>query len=353
MARKKRGKGFSLAVFAVLVILGLAGLYWFRTLPPPAPKPVLVHPAADALAVRTAVKACLKQLGVTPALMRKETAEDGLSVMAFRLPRCLDAGGVRQALDEAARSQGGSVKEGSSVPEAPNVRGWEWNVFAGPEKIMRLEAEKSSFPGYNTRELGLFLDLPPQVSLAIFPFEAKSRQIAEKAAAAGHEVVLHLPMEPHAAMPLVEGTLRESFSDIQIRQDLKDELEALPQAAGVNNHEGSKGTEDSRLIGLVLEALKQRDMYFLDSRTSAKSVVSSLARARGVRQASRRVFLDNEDYIDSIQEAARKAARIAIKTGSCVAIGHGRANTLKVIASLVPEWREQGIELVPVSELVK
>jgi polysaccharide deacetylase 2 family uncharacterized protein YibQ len=154
-------------------------------------------------------------------------------------------------------------------------------------------------------------------------------------------------------MTLVPGTLLSSMSDEQIRSLTLSHLAAVPEAVGVNNHEGSKGTADARVMRQVLAACHERGVYFLDSLTSPQSQAMRLAHEAKVRTAVRQVFLDNEVYEDLIEEALRKAAHLALTKGQAIAIGHPHPATLKVLARLAPELQQQGIELVPVSELVR
>jgi polysaccharide deacetylase 2 family uncharacterized protein YibQ len=195
--------------------------------------------------------------------------------------------------------------------------------------------------------------LPQGVSLAILPGRPYSRPIAQAAWSQGHEVLVHLPLEPKAGLPLEEGTLKSGMPEEKLAVMAESEFLSVPHAVGLNNHEGSKATEDPKVMRPVLAMLKKRGAFFLDSLTTPNSVAGRLASEMGVRTVSRQVFLDNQDFIDSIEESMRQAIYLAKTTGSCVAIGHPRANTLAVLKRLAPEAARQGVDLVPVSDLVK
>jgi len=348
-------KGFSWAAFLLLAALGLAGLWWLKRAPAPA-EGAAPAVASQPRASLAAMLAELRRQGLTPALRRGP--EPGLGgFLSARLPRATDAAALRQALAAAGAAQ---VQERREQGQGLTV--YHWRFTQGSTLLMDARMELSRRPalallvddwGYYLTGLDSFLALPKGVSAAVFPGQAKSRAISQRLAASGHEVLLHLPMEPLRPMALVSGTLLSSMSDAEISSLALSHLSAVPEAVGVNNHEGSKGTADPRVMRLVIAACRERGVYFLDSLTTPQSLGMGMAREAGVRPAARQVFLDNEDYEDLIEEALRKAAHMALTKGQCIAIGHPHPATLKVLARLAPELQQQGIELVPVSELVR
>lgn len=207
--------------------------------------------------------------------------------------------------------------------------------------------------GYTRGPLSGLMALPPAVSVAVFPGQAHSRDVAEAAFARGHEVIVHLPLEPRANLPLIEGTLKSGMTDPALFELAEKDFLSVPHALGANNHEGSKGTEDARVMRQVLTMLKGHQAFFIDSLTTPRSLAGRMAREMGVPTAVRQVFLDDEDYLDTIEQEFRKAVYLAQKNGSCLAIGHPRPNTMKVLLDLVPEAKAAGVELIPISELVK
>jgi hypothetical protein len=354
-------KGFSWAAFFLLAGLGLAGLWWLKRAPAPAEGQGQAPAAAAAQARQpraslAALLAELRRQGVTPALRRGPEPGVG-GFLSARLPRAANPAALRQALAAAGFAQVAERRE-----QAQGLTVYHWRFTQGGALLLNARMELSRRPalallvddwGYYLTGLDSFLALPQGVSAAVFPGQAKSRVISQRLAAAGHEVLLHLPMEPSRPMALVSGTLLSSMSDEEIRSLTLSHLSAVPEAVGVNNHEGSKGTCDPRVMRLVAAACRERGVYFLDSLTTPQSLGQSIARQAGVRTAARQVFLDNEEYEDSIEEALRKAAHIALTKGQAIAIGHPHPATLRVLARLAPELQQQGIELVPVSELVR
>lgn len=207
--------------------------------------------------------------------------------------------------------------------------------------------------GYNTKNLENVLKIDAPMTLSILPELPYSATVADKASEHGFEVILHMPMEPKAKMKLELSTLYTTMSDDEIRATLDRCLRSVPHAVGISNHEGSKATEDMRLMTTVLTELKKRDMFFLDSVVTNDSTAEYLAKKIGIKFAKRAIFLDNESSPDYIKSQLDKAVTLALKTGAAVAIGHDRPNTVAVLREMVPRIKEKGIEMTGVSGLAR
>ena len=177
--------------------------------------------------------------------------------------------------------------------------------------------------------------------------------IAQKAKDHGFEVILHMPMEPKAKIKLELATLYTNMSDDEIRSSLSRALQTVPGADGINNHEGSKATGDRRLMKVVFGELKKDNMFFLDSLVTNYSVCESVAKETGIRFVKRSIFLDNENDPDYIKKQFEKAMNLALKSGSAVAIGHDRPNTVAVLKEMIPLIEAKGIEFTRVSNLAR
>ena len=197
-----------------------------------------------------------------------------------------------------------------------------------------------------------FVALPFPVTLSVLPHVRYGSAIARDASAAGKGVMLHLPMQTLSGMNPGPGTITVSMADDAIRSEVSSDLAELPEARGVNNHEGSRATADARVMGDIADVLAQDGRFFIDSRTSRASVGESVARGRGVPSASRSVFLDNVDAQSAIEARLLEAASDARSTGSAIAIGHPRAATLAAVRHLGPELEAHGILLTFASALV-
>lgn len=198
------------------------------------------------------------------------------------------------------------------------------------------------------------LQVPARLTWAILPFTRYAAEYAEAARERGFEVILHLPLEP---MDLKNnpgpGLIKRNWSDAAIVEQLEANLNQVPGAVGINNHMGSAGTADERLMDLLMGEIKARGLYFVDSMTTDKSVGESLARRHQVRFKKRHVFIDNLSDLESKKQALRELIRIALKEGEAIGIGHVRNGTAEAIIEMLPEFEKAGIELVTVSELFR
>jgi hypothetical protein len=161
-------------------------------------------------------------------------------------------------------------------------------------------------------------------------------------------------MEPdNDTIKLGEGGIKIAMSDEEIRQTVTADLASVPGAVGANNHMGSLGTADTRVMRAVLEEMRSRRLFFVDSVTSPRSVAAQVAREMGVPTAARAVFLDNQDDEEYVRGQFRALIAVALARGQAVAIGHVGKVTARVLVSLLPEFDEAGIQLVRISDLVR
>jgi len=199
-----------------------------------------------------------------------------------------------------------------------------------------------------------FLALPIALTLSVLPHVRYTATIAQEAHAAGKGVMLHLPMETLSGLDPGPGTIATSMDDDQVAAQVEDDLDQVPLASGVNNHEGSKASADARVMRVVMQVLsRHHDLFFIDSRTSAASVAANVAGESGIRAASRAVFLDNRADLAYTESQLREAAAIATRSGSAIAIGHPRETTLAAVRALIPEFRAQGIAFVLAGSLAR
>jgi hypothetical protein len=200
-----------------------------------------------------------------------------------------------------------------------------------------------------------FIALPIPLTLSVLPDVRYTAAIAQEASAAGKGVMLHLPMETVSGMDPGKGKVTTEMSDAQIAAQVDDDLAQVPLAQGVNNHEGSKGSADARVMDDVVRAIvaKRDGLFFIDSRTASNSVAQEVASKAGLATASRDVFIDNVDEETAVEGQLRAAADIAVKNGSAIAIGHPRAATLAAVRALYPELQRRGITFVLARDLTK
>ena len=198
-----------------------------------------------------------------------------------------------------------------------------------------------------------YLALGIPLTMSVLPDVRYTSLIAQEASDAGKGVMLHLPMETISGMNPGPGKVTTEMTDAQIIAQVEADLAQVPLARGVNNHEGSKGSSDTRVMNDVIGVLaKHGNLFFIDSKTSPASVGEQVAAAQGVPTAARDVFLDNKEDVAYSEGQLREAAAIAKRTGSAIAIGHPRPTTLAAVKALIPELQAEGIEFVLASDLV-
>ena len=198
-----------------------------------------------------------------------------------------------------------------------------------------------------------FLNLPVPLTCAVLPGHSQSASIAKKAIKSGKEVIIHMPMESSVSMTGEdEFKLKVGMTSEEIEWRLNEALKEIPEAIGINNHQGSKATTNGKVMGVVASVLKNKNKFFLDSRTSSKTVGEKTMRSVGVLTARRHIFLDNDLNIDNISKQLDKLVALSQKKGMAIGIGHVKANTLKVLEREIPILLERGFEFKFVSQVV-
>jgi polysaccharide deacetylase 2 family uncharacterized protein YibQ len=197
------------------------------------------------------------------------------------------------------------------------------------------------------------LKLRYPLTLSILPSQPHSQEIAEEAFRRGDQVMLHLPMEFEGNSAKPEAIeLRVGMRAGEVDRLLGQMLEAVPHAAGINNHEGSRATTDPALMADVMAVLRQRNLFFIDSRTTAATVAYDAAQKAGVRAASRNVFLDDVETREAILRQFELAESDAAKESFAIAIGHPHPATIAALEQALPQLKARGVRLVFASALV-
>jgi uncharacterized protein len=207
--------------------------------------------------------------------------------------------------------------------------------------------------GNNLRDLDPLLQIPGPMTFAVLPELRASAEAARRAHAAGKEVIVHMPMEPLGDENPGLGAILVAQSDAEIRERLERALAQIPQAGGINNHMGSRAEADPRVMAVVMETLKARGLFFLDSRTTAETVAPAAALAAGVPLLERTVFLDNVPETAEVEASLREGLASALERGSAVFIGHAQsAATREVLARMLPQLDSAAFERVPLAGLI-
>lgn len=312
--------------------------------------------------------AALRRIGIRPDLITHEPSDaDEPNDWRIRVPSNFPLLRVNAAVTLITREIRGQVYRAEQ--DSTNLRAVDLHIGAGnviTERVRLVQDRRLRFKGtiaividdvgYRPPEVSMeFVELPYAVTLAILPNNrGVGARIAKAAIERGHDVMLHLPMEPsNDEIPLEPKTILTSMDDEQIRKLTQEHIDAVSGVIGVNNHMGSKATEDARVMNAVMDVLKTNRLFFVDSRTSSSTVAEDVARARGVLTGRRHVFLDNENDTARIIEMLREAARIAARDGFAVAIGHDRDGTYAALEQYLPVLEREGYRIAPVREVLR
>ncbi len=197
--------------------------------------------------------------------------------------------------------------------------------------------------------------LPPPVTLSFLPYARDIVELTGAARAAGHELLVHVPMEPDDLAHNNPGphALLTSMAPDEVLRSLRWGLDRFGGYVGINNHMGSRFTSRADDMTLVLGELKRRGLLFVDSKTSAQSVGADLARRMGVPETSRDIFLDNDSSPGKVAQQLAVTEAWARRHGRAIAIGHPHDGTLEALQRWLPEARARGFVLVPLTALVK
>ncbi|MCH9651850.1 MAG: divergent polysaccharide deacetylase family protein [Deltaproteobacteria bacterium] len=206
--------------------------------------------------------------------------------------------------------------------------------------------------GRSLQDLKTLGSLGIDLTYAVLPFESRTPEVVAELRRRREEILCHLPMEPSNGANPGPGALRGSMSDEDLIAGTRKALAAVPGSVGVNNHMGSGLTTDILRMTAIVEVLKERRLFFLDSRTSAQSVGYKAAVEAGIPAAERQVFLDGDPAPEVIREQFRRTLEIARRRGAAVAIGHPYPETLAVLGEEVPRALQLGYDFVPVSFLL-
>lgn len=254
-----------------------------------------------------------------------------------------------------------SVKKDAGNTKAPAKQS------AAPAKAVPAAAPKPNTPAAVKGKLAVVIDdagrdlesqhvyesLGIPLTLAVMPNQVHTRDAALSWHAHGLPVILHQPMESVSGIGMESKVILTSMGDEEIRSLLKSSLSQVPEAVGINNHQGSKATTDRHTMDVVMNELHHRHLFFFDSRTNSTTAADAAAASYGVPYVRNDLFVDNEADVAAISAMIREAAKRAQKYGTYVIIGHCRPKTAEAFRQMVPQLEKEGIQFVYVSSLAK
>ena len=381
MAREQRSAVWWIALGIALAAGGVA-VYFLQPQPRVYTLPVIeetpqwkagpedVDAFADTMTARA--KAALIGLGVPREVIRvarvPESEGDSLRWnIRADVPDALPLSVCNLSLTRLADQLGGAVLDGSEdrtgevLSLLVGINGAQTHAIALKKNAEiartagRIAIVIDDF-GYQDQALiRAFCDLPQPITFSIFPGERHTAWTAQQAKKKNHGVMVHLPMEPIGYPERNPGPDAIFVDDApeKIAALTQNALSAVPHARGMNNHLGSRVTQNADVMKVVLQIVKQRDFFFLDSMTSPQSVAYTIAREMGIRSGRGAMFLDLADGEGAIAKRLYALAARARQEGTAIGIGHAKRETLSALQRVLPELTEQGFTFVLGEDIVE
>ncbi len=207
--------------------------------------------------------------------------------------------------------------------------------------------------GYDYDTDRKFISIEAPLSFAFLPYGPNTKRLAGLAHSKRKDVLVHLPMEPdNKAFDPGPGVLTLDMDLDSLLETLGQDIALVPYAIGVNNHMGSRFTQDAKAMEYVMEYIKQKGLFFIDSRTTKLTVAMKVAKELGVPCGQRAVFLDHSSNKREIEHQLRRLVKLAQKNGTAIGIGHPYKNTYEVLYRRLPLIRKD-VRLVPVHRIVE
>jgi uncharacterized protein len=248
------------------------------------------------------------------------------------------------------------LKGAAAANTAPLLRGSETSGDSGAASVAYFSGTPAiaiviDDLGSDAEATRRAIHLPQAVTLSFLPYPDATPVLAREAVRAGHEILVHVPMEPEGRDDPGPNALLTDLNRDEILRRLSWSLDRVPGFSGVNNHMGSRFTADRAALIPVMETLADRHVFFLDSRTTPQSAVIATAHEFGVASAGRDVFLDDDQTAVSVNAQLALTEHIAAESGVAIAIGHPHAATLASLEIWVAHLK--GVRLIPVDAAIR
>lgn len=195
--------------------------------------------------------------------------------------------------------------------------------------------------------------LPIPLTYSVMPNKPHTTESAQSGYQAGRKIFVHLPMQPLNVSSSESVFIGPDMSDNKVKSTTNELLDQVPHAIGMNNHQGSMATADTRLMKDVMSVMKKRKLVYLDSRTNSTSVGEQTATSMGIATSRNNLFIDNDADVSAIKQRLRQGGEIAKSNGSAIVIGHCRPKTAQALSEMVDELHKEGIDIVFVTELMQ
>lgn len=207
--------------------------------------------------------------------------------------------------------------------------------------------------GYQLKSGNRAVNLPGAITYSFLPHAPHVKRLSQLAHDQDKEIMLHLPMESDAGKRLGPGGLTECMTEKKFFDVLDSSIDSIPYVTGFNNHMGSLLTKSQLwMTRLMRKVATDKNLYFVDSKTTSDSVALKVARAVGLKSIKRDIFIDHEASTIFIEKQLKKLIRKAQRKGTALAIAHPKKITISILERWLPGLKAKGVKLVPVSTLI-
>ncbi len=299
----------------------------------------------DRYASETLIKGCLFESGIK----RQEVRIEGNKIRVY-IPRAISIDKILKVFDRLRPLTNSYNIKGKYIISL-SIKGIHWDVdLLFPREIARIAIIVDDM-GLSMKAAKALGSINAALTFSILPFRPYSKEVAWYLHSRGKELMLHLPMEGNGKNP-GKGAIYTYMRPKVIRSVLLKDLSAIPFISGVNNHMGSKVTQNETIMSIVCKNLNKRGLFFVDSLTTRNSICKTVALKTRIPFASRDVFLDNECTYKYISTQLRKLAFVGRYFPSAIGICHPHPMTIRVLKKEIPKLKMQGVKVVPVSTFI-
>ncbi|MEW6749936.1 MAG: divergent polysaccharide deacetylase family protein [Candidatus Latescibacterota bacterium] len=338
--------------------------------PPPAPLAVAVATSAQELAdtLFVAVLSAAAEVGIPAPLVERQRGVGGPDRIVIRVPGGLTLAETNLQVARLARSRGGEVLNGEEAEGGRRVEvtcGFNGAptthftlvrdpVAQRPTGSIAIVIDDTGGPVWNTARLERFCAVPQPLTFALLPSRSQAAEMARIAAEHGHEVMVHLPVEPRIdGREAGRSALRARSSDDEIRQRVRSGLRRLPMATGASAYLDPGARFSTRAMGLVVSELQPRGLLLLGDRRPLGSDLDSLARGLGSRALVRDLQLDLRDDPGAVEARIVDLARIAAQAGRAVGTACPTQGVLVALQTVLPRLEKRGMRFVTLSAVAR
>lgn len=375
--KKQTGKSLVLfiAPLVAIIALGASSYLWYKALVPEGerisiPTPFNVSPDAFSSGLEGNLRSTLGEMGISENNLVSRSADefkdDIRKIHTISIPQNSSLMLFNLSFTRMTKAMGGTVIRGV---EGANGSSLTITVGVGNKATDIIVIRKRTGAIMKTARMAVVIDdlgiksidlarrlcnIERGLTLAILPFQSKTGEIVNLANKTGTAYILHMPMEPKSSeTDPGRGSILSGDTAETIIRKLDRAFREVPGSNGINNHMGSKVTEEERVMEHVISYLRDHGGFFLDSQTSRVSVGYDLAQKMGVRGAKISGYIDVEDNTEAIEKRLDTLTEYALKNGSAIILGHDRPNTVTVLERKLPELEKKGIRFVTLTELLQ